>query len=92
MRPQTRDKPLPIEVSLAISDGNLLEAMKRLRELEGLDLVRAKARIDRYLEGNPAVRERLDEARKESRRALVKKVLLFDAVIVVALIWWFLLR
>jgi ribosomal protein L7/L12 len=92
MKPQAREKPLPIEVSLAINDGKILEAIKLLREAEGLDLMGAKAQIDRYLQANPAVREKVEEARKEARRSLVKKVLLFDAVIVIALIWWFFLR
>jgi hypothetical protein len=92
MKPQALDKPLPIVVSLAISDGKLIEAIRLLREAEGIDLVRAKARIDRYLENNPALREKIDEVRKEARRDLVKKVLMFDAVIVAVLIWWFFLR
>jgi ribosomal protein L7/L12 len=92
MKPQPREQPLPIAASLAIADGKVVEAIKLVREAEGLDLMRAKARIDRYLDKNPAVREKIEEVRKESRRSLVKKVLLFDAVIVIALIWWFFLR
>jgi ribosomal protein L7/L12 len=92
MKPQAREKPLPIAVSLAIADGKLIEAIKLLREAEGLDLLRAKARVDRYLESNPGLREKIDEVRKEARRDLVRKVLLLDAVIVIALIWWFFLR
>lgn len=92
MTPQAREKPLPIAVSLAIADGKLIEAIKLLREAEGLDLLRAKARVDRYLESNPGLREKIDEVRKEARRDLVRKVLLLDAVIVIALIWWFFLR
>jgi hypothetical protein len=92
MKQQASDNPLPIAVSLAINDGKVIEAIKLLRDAEGIDLVGAKARIDRYLESNPAVREKIEEVRKDSRRSLVKKVLLFDAVVVIVLIWWFFLR
>ena len=92
MRPRVAEKPLPIDVSLAISDGNYLEAIRLLRTAEGLDLVRAKARIDRHLEGNPALREQIDDLRKAARRRLVQQVLLFDAIIVIVLLWWFFLR
>lgn len=87
-----RDKPLPIDATLAINDGNVIEAIKRVRSAEGLDLVQAKARVDRYLEGNPALKEKIDEVRRESRKKLIKNVLLFDAVLVAVLIWWFFLR
>jgi hypothetical protein len=86
------DKPLPIAVTLAVKDGNYLEAIRQIRDAEGLDLVRAKARFDLYLEGNPALRETIDEVRRGSRRRLIRKVLIFDAIVVVALIWWFVLR
>lgn len=87
-----RDKPLPIDATLAINDGNVIEAIKLVRSAEGLDLVQAKARVDRYLESNPALKEKIDEMRRESRNRLIRNVLLFDAVLVVVLIWWFFLR
>ncbi len=87
-----RDKPLPIEATLAINDGKVIDAIKLVRSAEGLDLVQAKARVDRYLEGNPALKEKIDEVRRDARRQLIRKVLLFDAVLVAALIWWFFLR
>jgi hypothetical protein len=92
MKKHVGEKPLPIAVTLAVNDGNYLDAIRQLREAEGLDLVRAKARIDRYVEGNPALREKIDEVRKEGRRRLIQKVLIFDAIVVAALIWWFVLR
>jgi ribosomal protein L7/L12 len=87
-----RDKPLPIDATLAINDGNVIEAIKLVRSAEGLDLMQAKARVDRYLDGNPALKEKIDEVRREARNRLIRNVLLFDAVIVAALIWWFVLR
>lgn len=92
MKKRTSDEPLPIAVTLAVNDGNYLEAIRQLRVAEGLDLARAKARIDRYLEDNPVLRDKIEEVRKESRRRLIQKVLIFDAIVVIALIWWFLLR
>jgi hypothetical protein len=92
MKKHVGEKPLPIAVTLAVNDGNYLDAIRQLREAEGLDLVSAKARIDHYLEGNPALREKIDEVRKEGRRRLIRNVLIFDAIVVAALIWWFVLR
>ena len=87
-----RDKPLPIEATLAINDGNVIEAIKLVRSAEGLDLVQAKARVDRYLDSNPALKEKVDQVRREARNRLIRNVLLFGAVVVAALIWWFVLR
>jgi ribosomal protein L7/L12 len=87
-----RDKPLPIDAMLAINDGKLIEAIKLVQSAEGVDLFQAKARVDRYLEGNPALKEKIDEVRRDARRQLIRKVLLFDAVLVAVLIWWFFLR
>jgi ribosomal protein L7/L12 len=87
-----RDKPLPIEATLAINDGKVIDAIKLVRSAEGLDLVQAKARVDRYIEDNPALKDKIDEMRRESRNKLIRIVLLFDAVLVAVLIWWFFLR
>jgi ribosomal protein L7/L12 len=87
-----RDKPLPIEATLAINDGKVIDAIKLVRSAEGLDLVQAKARVDRYVEANPALKDQIDAQRRESRNKLIRNVLLFDAVLAVALIWWFFLR
>jgi ribosomal protein L7/L12 len=87
-----RDKPLPIEATLAINDGKVIDAIKLVRSAEGLDLVQAKARVDRYIEDNPALKDKIDEMRRELRNKLIRNVLLFDAVLVAVLIWWFFLR
>jgi ribosomal protein L7/L12 len=87
-----RDKPLPIEATLAINDGKVIDAIKLVRSAEGLDLVQAKARVDRYIEDNPTLKDKIDELRRESRNKLIRNVLLFDAVLVAVLIWWFFLR
>jgi ribosomal protein L7/L12 len=87
-----RDKPLPIEATLAINDGKVIDAIKLARSAEGLDLVQAKARVDRYIEDNPTLKDKIDELRRESRNKLIRNVLLFDAVLVAVLIWWFFLR
>jgi ribosomal protein L7/L12 len=47
------NQELPASVIDALQRGKKIEAIKRLRETEGLDLKAAKARVDRYAEAHP---------------------------------------
>jgi ribosomal protein L7/L12 len=48
-------KPLPVKVVEALQRGNILDAIKLLRDAKGMGLKDAKDVADRYLRGNTAV-------------------------------------
>jgi ribosomal protein L7/L12 len=81
---------LPARAVSALREGRAIDAIKILRETEGVDLAKAKARVDAYLAANPALKKRLDERQREFRKRLIGWVLVVDAVIVAAVAaWWF---
>jgi ribosomal protein L7/L12 len=81
---------LPARAVGALREGRAIDAIKVLRETEGVDLAQAKARVDTYLAANPAVKKRLDEHQREFRKRLIGWVLVVDAVILAAVAaWWF---
>jgi ribosomal protein L7/L12 len=81
---------LPARAASALREGRAIDAIKVLRETEGLDLAQAKARVDAHLAANPALKKRLDERQREFRKRLIGWVLVVDAVILAAVAaWWF---
>jgi N-formylglutamate amidohydrolase len=82
--------PLPARAAAALREARTLDALKALREVEGLDLAAAKARLDAYLAANPALKKRLDERQREFRKRLIGWVLVVDAIVIAAVAaWWF---
>ncbi len=79
---------LPIEAMLAVSDGNLLEAIRLLREREGLDLARAKARIEAYVAANPALKEAIAERQRERLKEVANRAALIFLVAAAVSVWW----
>jgi ribosomal protein L7/L12 len=83
-------RTLPPRAASALRDGRAIDAIKVLRETEGLDLAQAKSRVDAYLAADPALKKRLDERQREFRKRLIGWVLVVDAVILAAIAaWWF---
>ncbi len=90
MNQSSSDESLPVAASLAISRGQLVEAIRVIRQQEGVDLSAAKARVDRYLAQNPLLQKRIDEGRKAFRRKLIRWALIGDVVLIAAAAyWWF---
>ena len=81
--------PLPTSAEAAIASGRIIEAVKILREVEGLDLKQAKDRIDLYVARNPELRERIERARKEMRATIIKWALVVDAIAAAVFLYWF---
>ena len=82
--------PLPARAVAALREGRAIDAIKAVREVEGLDLRQAQARVAAYLDSEPALQKRLDERHREFRKRLIGWVLVVDAVILAALAaWWF---
>jgi ribosomal protein L7/L12 len=81
--------PLPLEVHLALQDGDAITAIKLLREKEGVSLIEAKRRIDAAIAADTRLQERLAGARVEQRKRWIGWVLLFDALVIAAVAYWF---
>lgn len=83
-------QPLPARAIAALREGRMLDALQTVRELEALDLRQAQARVEAYLATDTALKKRLDERQRESRKRLIGWVLVVDAVILASLAaWWF---
>ncbi len=89
-----KEKPLglPLEAHLALQDGDIIQAIKVVREKEGLDLMRAKLRVDEAIASDPRLQERTARARSDQRKRWIGWVLLFDAIVIGAVVYWFFLR
>jgi ribosomal protein L7/L12 len=72
-----------------LQDGDAIKAIKVVRKKEGLDLMRAKKRVDAAIAEDPRLRERLDGDRKEQRKRWIGWILLFDALVIAAVAYWF---
>jgi hypothetical protein len=89
MKRPTRTPELPVAAHLALQEGRLIDAIKILREAEGIGLADAKARIDAAIAADPALHERVAQQRKKRRMGLIVWVLIFDAIVIAAaIIWW----
>jgi hypothetical protein len=86
------DPPLPTAAFVALNQGNVIEAIKAVREAEGLDLRSAKVRVDRYIAAHPLLRDELARRRQDTKGRFIRAMLIVDAFIVAAVLWWFFLR
>ena len=83
-----RFQPLPIEAVTLLQEGRFIEAVKAVREAEGLGLREAKARVDAYVAREPLLKAQLELQRRASGRKFFLWFLVFDALIVAAIIYW----
>ena len=87
--PYGRFKPLPPEAQTLLGEGRIIDAVKSVRASHNLGLREAKDWIDSYIGSEPLLRAQLETRRKASRRKVFLVVLVFDAVVAAALIWYF---
>lgn len=80
--------PLPQAALSALQQGRKIEAIKLVREAEGLGLKEAKDRVEAYVAGDPMLKERLAA---ESAGGL-RGCLIAVALLVLGAIVFFLLR
>jgi len=84
---------LPAAAVVAINRGRLIEAIRITREAEeGLGLAGAKERVEAYVAKDPMLKARIDLQQAETKRRLVRWVIVIDVAIVVVLAWYFFLR
>ncbi len=77
--------PLPPRAeSVLRTEGNVIEAIKIVREEEGLALKEAKDRVDAWLATQPVLKAQLDTRSREARAGFWVLALLFAAGCVAA--------
>jgi hypothetical protein len=85
-------RPLSVEAVTLLQEGRQIDAIKAVRDAEGLGLKEAKARVDAHLAREPLLRAQLDAQRSVARRKFFYWFVAVDVVITVAVIYWFFLR
>jgi hypothetical protein len=90
MRADPRFKPLPPEPATLLTEGRLVDAIKSLRESQGIGLRQARDWIDWHISQDPMLRAQLEAQRRAARRKFFFWFLAIDALIVAAVIAWFL--
>jgi hypothetical protein len=92
MRADPRFKPLPPEPATLLTEGRVIDAIKSLRESQDVGLKQAKAWIDWHIDQDPMLRAQLEAQQSATRRRFFFWFLVVDALIVAAVIAWFLYR
>jgi ribosomal protein L7/L12 len=83
------DRPLPAAAAAALSIGRKVDAIKYLREAEGLGLMEAKQRVDAYVERDPILKAQFAEQRARMKRRLIQWGLIIDVLLIAAILWYF---
>lgn len=81
-------RELSIEAVTLLNEGRMADAIKSLRQSEGLGLREARARVNAYLSREPMLRAQLELRQRAARRRFFLWFLLVDLVIAAAVIYW----
>jgi len=88
MRIEPRFKPLPPEPATLLSEGRLAEAVKVLRDRQGISHRKAKQWIDWHVDQDPMLGVQLEVQRRKARRRFFAWFLLADALIAAAIVYY----
>lgn len=83
------DRPLPAAAAAALSTGHMVEAIKYVRAAEGLGLMEAKQRVEAHIARDPVLKAQIADQQARTKRKLVQWFLAIDALLLVAVIWYF---
>ena len=83
-----RFQPIPLEAVTLLNEGEVGQAVKAVRQAEGLGLREAKRRVDAYLSREPLLRAQLELQQRARRRKFFFWFVLVDAVIIAAVVYW----
>jgi hypothetical protein len=87
MYADSKFKPLPLEAVTLLQEGHVIEAVKSVRQAEGLGLKEAKRRVDAYLSREPLLRAQLELKQSAARRKFFLWLLLIALLVGGALYW-----
>ncbi len=86
--PQQDERPLPTAAAAALSLGRFVEAIKQVRQAEGLDLAQAKARVEAHLQRAPGLKAQVDAELARMKRTVMRWVIVIDVILFAAVLWW----
>ena len=92
MRAEPRFKALPLEAVALLGEGKLVEAIKSVRQAEGLSRREARRRIDAHFAQDPMLRVQIETQQERARRRFFFWFLLVDLAITAGFIYWFFYR
>ena len=92
MRAEPRFKALPLEAAALLGEGKIVEAVKSVRQAEGLSSREARVRIDAHLAQDPMLRVQIDTQQRAARRRFFFWFVLIDLAITAGLIYWLFYR
>ncbi|MDX2221025.1 MAG: ribosomal protein L7/L12 [Burkholderiales bacterium] len=75
----------PRAQSVLQTEGNLIEAIKIVREAEGIGLKEAKERVEAWIDSQPVLKAQLETRRREAKAGFWVLAILFAAGCVAAL-------
>ncbi len=76
MRADRRIREISLEAATLLTEGKLSEAVKVVRETEGVSAREARKRVDAHIANDPMLGVQLDTQRRESRRRIAYVLLL----------------
>jgi hypothetical protein len=80
-------RPLPVEAVTLLQEGQVIAAIKVVRQAEDLGLKEAKGRVDGYLSREPLLRAQLELTQRAARRKFFFWFVVVAAVIAAAAYW-----
>lgn len=83
---------MPADAVAFLHEGNLIGAIRRLREATGLGLKESKTAVEQYLKANPLIHEQFREAARRHRRGPWRALLGFVLAVAAVLVAMRLLR
>ena len=92
MRAEPRIRELPLEAVALLGEGKLVDAIKLLRQTEGLSRREARRHIDAHFARDPMLRVQIEAQLGARRRRLFFWFLVVDLAIVAGFIYWFVYR
>jgi hypothetical protein len=92
MRAERNFKPLPLEAVALLGEGNVGEAVRSVREAEGVGRREARRRIDAHLARDPILRVHIETQQRERRRRFFLWFVVIDLAIVAGFVCWFVYR
>ena len=86
--PYGRFRPLPSEAQRLLAEGRIAAAVNSVRASHNMATREAQDWVDAYIASAPLLRAQLETQRKAARRKLFLGILVIDAAIAVAVIYY----
>ena len=83
------ERPLPAAAAAALATGRMVDAIKSVREAEGLGLMEAKQRVDAYVARDPVLKAQIADQQARMKRSFIQWALVIDVLLIIAAIWYF---